>query len=157
MERNPVKKSCSADKWLLYAMEIRTFKPSDQAAVIELWEVSGLTRPWNDPAKDILRKLQVQSEWFFVGEVDCSIVASVMAGYDGHRGWMNYLAVHPDFQRSGYGRKLVEHVEQTLQQAGCPKINLQVRSDNRQAIEFYESIGFRADAVVSLGKRLIAD
>lgn len=138
-------------------MLIRTFQSADEPAVIALWERAGLTRPWNDPHKDIQRKLSVQPDGFLVGLIDNRIMASVMAGYDGHRGWINYLAVDPDFQRGGYGREIMAHAEQMLLRAGCPKINLQIRSENAAVIAFYEALGFKQDPVVSYGKRLIAD
>jgi ribosomal protein S18 acetylase RimI-like enzyme len=138
-------------------MQIRDFQPEDESAVIRLWERAGLTRPWNDPHKDIARKLAVRCGWFLVGLEGGEIVASVMVGYDGHRGWINYLAVDPDLQRQGHGREIMRHAEQLLLAAGCPKINLQVRDDNQSAIAFYERIGFQRDAVVSYGKRLISD
>jgi ribosomal protein S18 acetylase RimI-like enzyme len=94
---------------------------------------------------------------FFVGLLDERLIASVMAGYDGHRGWINYLAVHPDYQRSGFGRMMMQKAEESLRAAGCPKINLQVRSSNVAVIEFYKTLGFKADDVVSLGKRLEPD
>jgi len=81
----------------------------------------------------------------------------VMAGYDGHRGWLNYLAVDPEYQRQGLARQLVQHAEALLLQAGCPKINLQVRSSNQGVIAFYQQLGYGVDEVVSLGKRLIRD
>lgn len=136
---------------------IRPFHPNDQSQVIALWQASGLTRPWNDPVKDIARKLQVRPDWFLVLEVDGAIVASVMVGYDGHRGWLSYLGVLPTAQRQGWGRQLVEHAERLLIAEGCPKLNLQVRGTNTTAIEFYRSLGFNMDDVVSLGKRLIPD
>ena len=138
-------------------MQIRPFQPADEAAVIALWQRSGLTRQWNDPQQDIQRKLQVQSEWFLVGELEGCLIATVMAGYEGHRGWVNYLAVDPDHRRGGHGRALMAHAERLLLEAGCPKINLQIRTDNLEAIAFYERIGFQQDAVVSFGKRLIPD
>ena len=122
-----------------------------------LWEHCGLTRPWNDARKDIARKLAVQPELFFVLDVDGTVVGSVMAGYEGHRGWMNYLAVSPDAQRHGYGRALVEHAERALQAIGCPKLNVQVRSSNSTVIEFYRRLGYVEDSVVSLGKRFEHD
>ena len=82
-------------------MEIRPFQRSDEAALIALWEECRLTRPWNDPRKDIARKLAVQPELFLVGTVNGEIVGSVMAGYEGHRGWVNYLAVAPRARRRG--------------------------------------------------------
>jgi len=138
-------------------IEIRAFRPEDAEFIVNLWNDCGLTVPWNDPRRDIARKLRVQSELFLVAIQDDRIVGSVMAGYEGHRGWINYLAVHPTQQRAGVGSALMERAEELLRAAGCPKINLQVRRTNLQAIGFYESIGFREDDVVSLGKRLEAD
>lgn len=138
-------------------MDIRTFKPEDEAAVVALWEACGLTRAWNDPRKDIARKLAVQPELFLVGVVGGAVVASVMAGYEGHRGWVNYLAVSPRFRGKGLGRALMQHVEKALVERGCPKLNLQVRRSNGEAIDFYKHLGYAEDESVSLGKRLIAD
>lgn len=184
-------------------MNIRPFRPADEAAVIALWQACGLTRPWNDPARDIQRKLQVAPELFLVGEtvgkeiagneaigretveretareesgdgkmtggeivggkMTCDgipggkIVGSVMAGYEGHRGWINYLAVAPRFRQQGYGRQLMEAAETLLRARGCPKINLQVRASNAEVVRFYEAIGFAVDDVVSFGKRLEHD
>ncbi len=138
-------------------MKIRAFEPHDEAAVVALWEACKLTRPWNDPHKDIARKLAVQPELFFVGEDENEIVASVMAGYEGHRGWVNYLAVAPAFRGRGYGRALMQHVETALERRGCPKLSLLVRGSNPDAIAFYHRLGYVQDESVSLGKRLIAD
>lgn len=138
-------------------MQIRPFAPADEPAVIALWERCHLTRPWNDPRKDIARKLQVRPDLFLVGTLDGEVVATVMAGYEGHRGWMNYLAVDPEHQRRGYGRGIVAAAEQLLRDAGCPKINLQVRTTNTEVIAFYQSLGYVLDDVVSLGKRLEHD
>lgn len=138
-------------------MYIRSFIPADSEAVVELWRDCGLVRPWNDPTKDIARKLNVQAEWFLVGTLDDQIVATVMAGYDGHRGWINYLAVAPAFRSQGLGQTIMKEAENRLKAVGCPKINLQIRRDNLSAIQFYERIGFSRDDVVSYGKRLIPD
>ena len=138
-------------------MIIRAFQPVDQAAVIALWEECKLTRPWNDPHKDIARKLEVQPELFLVGTIDDAVMASVMAGYEGHRGWMNYLAVAPRQRGRGFGRALVEHVERLLLERGCPKVGLLVRNSNKEAAEFYRRLGYAQDESISLGKRLIAD
>ena len=141
-------------------LEIRPFKPSDQDDVIRLWQATGLTRPWNDPAKDISRKMKVQPELFIVGIVaneQEQLVATAMCGYDGHRGWVNYLAVAPDAQGRGYGRQIMAHLEAELLALGCPKLNLQVRAENTAALTFYEAAGYKVDAAVSLGKRLIPD
>jgi ribosomal protein S18 acetylase RimI-like enzyme len=96
-------------------------------------------------------------EWFLVGILDGRIVASVMAGYEGHRGWINYLAVHPEHRLQGHGRQIMAEAERLLRTAGCPKINLQVRTNNQPVVAFYERIGYRIDDVVSLGKRLEHD
>lgn len=138
-------------------MQIRPFQPADEAAVIALWKSCGLVVPQNNPAADIARKLRVNPEWFLVGEVEGTVVASCMAGYEGHRGWINYLAVHVDHRRQGLARQIMEHAERLLREAGCPKINLQVRKTNATVIAFYESLGFAVDEVVSLGKRLKDD
>lgn len=127
------------------------------SAVVDLWKLCDLTRPWNDPTKDITRKLTVQPELFLLAEQEGRIIGSVMAGYEGHRGWINYLAVHPDHRRAGLGRQLMAAAEKRLLSLGCPKINLQVRTSNAAAIGFYQSIGFAQDEVVSYGKRLIPD
>jgi ribosomal protein S18 acetylase RimI-like enzyme len=136
---------------------IRSYQVTDESAVIRLWRQCGLTRPWNDPRKDISRKLTVQGEWFLVGEVDGQVVASVMAGYDGHRGWINYLSVDPAHRHRGYATALLDAVEQRFVQAGCPKINLLIRGDNAAVQDFYRRLGFQQDDVVSFGKRLIPD
>ena len=113
--------------------------------------------PWNDPYKDIERKLKVDPDLFLVGENAGSVIATVMAGYEGHRGWINYLAVSPLHQEKGYGRALMEQVEKLLQQRGCPKINLQIREANQDIIAFYEAMGYRCDKSITLGKRLEHD
>ena len=138
-------------------MLIRTFRPDDEAAVVALWRRCDLTRPWNDPRKDIARKLAEQPEGFLVGEIEGRVVATVMVGYDGHRGWINYLGIDPDAQQQGLGRALMDEAERRLRARGCPKINLQVRCTNTQAIEFYRRIGFIQDDVLSFGKRLEHD
>ena len=168
------------------SLTIRPFHTADEADVVALWQACGLTRPWNDPHKDIARKLGVQREWFLVGTVPADqtahglaappsstdaihagearakasppqLIASVMAGYDGHRGWVNYLAVHPAHQRQGHAARLMAQVETLLTAAGCPKLSLQVRQGNDAALAFYETLGYGVDPVVSMGKRLIPD
>lgn len=140
---------------------LRPFEPADTDAVIALWEACGLVRPWNDPRRDIARKRSVQPELFLVAESlegDArEIVGAGMAGFDGHRGWVNYLAVRPDMQGSGLGRAFMVEFERLLTDLGCPKLNLQVRAGNEQVLGFYESLGYLPDHTVSLGKRLIPD
>lgn len=138
-------------------MHIRPYSESDQDAVIALWHQCGLVRPWNDPHKDIARKLTVQRELFLIGELDGKVIASVMAGFEGHRGWVNYLAVSPGLQGRGHGATLMKLVEEKFVQAGCPKVNLLVRSTNTAVLEFYRRLGYAADDAVPLGKRLIPD
>lgn len=138
-------------------MEIRAFTSVDADVVVALWQRCGLTRPWNDPLRDIERKRAMQAEWFLVGTLGGALVATAMAGYDGHRGWVYYLAVAPEHRNQGYGRRLMDEVERLLLAAGCPKINLQIRSDNDGVVAFYEALGYRRDAVASLGKRLVPD
>ncbi len=138
-------------------MQIRAFAPADQDAVIALWQACELTRAWNDPKRDIARKMTTQPELFLVGLLDGQLIASVMAGYDGHRGWVNYLAVSPQHQRQSYARQMMQTAERLLEARGCPKLNLQIRSSNAQVIEFYRRLGYVQDDVVSMGRRLIAD
>lgn len=140
-------------------MLIRPFVENDTEAVVALWEACGLTRPWNDPRRDIARKLRVQPELFLVG-VDAGRddpIATAMAGYDGHRGWVYYVAVAPDRQGERLGADLMAEVEARLIHLGCPKVNIQIRSGNDRVIGFYEHLGFRPDGALGFGKRLIAD
>lgn len=138
-------------------MLIRAFIPADTEAVVQLWNDCGLTRPWNNPYKDIERKLAVQPEMFLIGTENGEIVASAMFGYEGHRGWVNYLAVHLAHQRKGHARELMRYGEAMLKERGCPKLNLQIRSDNVTVIDFYKRLGYANDDTLSLGKRLIPD
>ncbi|WP_395242827.1 GNAT family acetyltransferase [Agromyces sp. MMS24-K17] len=146
------------------AVRIRPFAVPDTEAVVALWRECGLVVPWNDPYRDIERKLQVQPELFLVAEQvpdapdgDAELVGTAMVGYDGHRGWVNYLAVSGALRGGGLGRRLMAEAEHLLLERGCPKLNLQVRSTNTAVIEFYHRLGYEPDAAVSLGKRLIPD
>lgn len=138
-------------------VKIRSYEPEDQEVVVALWEQCGLIRPWNDPRKDIKRKQKAQPELFLVAVEEDRVVATIMVGYEGHRGWVNYLAVDPNCRRRGFGRKLMAEAEERLVQLGCPKVNLQVRNDNDQAMAFYEGIGYLRDDVVTFGRRLERD
>ena len=133
---------------------IRSFQIHDEQEVIDLWHRCSLVVPQNDPKKDIKMKLKMQPELFFVGVILGRIVSTVMSGYDGHRGWLYYLAVDPDFQQNGIGRRMVEKAEKKLRKLGCQKINLQVRNSNKSVIAFYEHIGFGNDDVLGMGKKL---
>ena len=114
-------------------------------------------RPWNDPNKDIDRKLEFQPELFFVGIAGEEISASAMAGYDGHRGSVFYLAVAPNCQGKGYGQQIMAYIETKLTQLGCPKLNIVVRSSNEKVLGFYKALSYSKDEVASIGKRLIPD
>ncbi|CAN5540567.1 GNAT family acetyltransferase [soil metagenome] len=138
-------------------MTIRTYNPDDREAVVDVWRKAGLVRTWNDPHRDIDRKVANDPGGFLVPVEDGQFVGAVMAGYDGHRGWIQYLGVDPSRQRSGIGRALVAAAIELLRGRGCPKINHQVRRTNREVIEFYQRIGFSEDDVLSMGLRLIED
>jgi ribosomal protein S18 acetylase RimI-like enzyme len=138
-------------------MKIRPFQPADEESVIALWHACGLTRPWNDPRRDIQRKLGEQPELFLVATDEERVVGSAMVGFDGHRGWVYYLAVSPQHRMLHIGRTLMQEAEQLLMARGCPKINLLIRSSNAEVIAFYRRLGYTQDDVVSFGKRLIAD
>jgi ribosomal protein S18 acetylase RimI-like enzyme len=138
-------------------MNIKPYHPDNQQAVINLWQACNLVVAWNDPIKDIQRKMLVDPDLFLIGELSEDIVATVMGGYEGHRGWINYLAVSPEHQRKGYARAMMQQVEVLIQQKGSPKINLQVRSNNIDVIQFYQAIGYDIENAVGLGKRLIPD
>ena len=138
-------------------MKIRVYEETDIDEIISLWNECGLVAPQNNPIRDIERKLTVDPDLFLVGLNGHSVVATVMGGYEGHRGWINYLAVKPSEQRKGYGQTIMHEVEALIKQKGCPKINLQVRATNEAVIAFYSAIGYGKDNVVGLGKRLEYD
>ncbi len=138
-------------------MIIKPYHANNQLAVINLWQACHLVVPWNDPLKDIQRKMLVDPDLFLIGQLSGQIVATVMGGYEGHRGWINYLAVSPEHQRKGYARAMMQQVEVLIQEKGCPKINLQVRGTNTDVIQFYQAIGYDVENAVGLGKRLIPD
>jgi ribosomal protein S18 acetylase RimI-like enzyme len=141
----------------IHFMNIRSYQPGDEKAVIRLWKACGLIVPHNNPVRDIQRKLKVKPEWFLVGTKGEQVIASCMAGYEGHRGWINYLAVAPAEQGRGHATEIMAAAEKLLRKAGCPKINLQIRAGNDKVIAFYQHIGFTKDKVISMGKRLEPD
>ena len=141
---------------------IRDFRPEDEAVLIEMWKLSGIYRRWNDPQRDIARKTENMQKTGFglflvVQESSGRIIGSVMAGYDGHRGSVNYLAVHPEAQKQGIGRALMAEVESWCESEHCPKINLLVRTDNQAVKAFYARLGYGVDEVSGLSRRLIED
>jgi len=136
---------------------IRQYRPEDRQGVIEVWKNAGLIRPQNDPSRDIDRKLAYDPEGFLVAEEQGKVIGVVMAGYEGHRGWLQYLGVDPAHQGNRIGRQLVEAAVELLRQRGAPKVNLQIRTTNAKVIAFYEHLGFRLDEVASMGLRLVED
>ena len=136
---------------------IRPYQPEDEEAVIDLWFACDLVTASNNPRRDIERKLEVNPEMFLVGILEGKLVATVMGGYEGHRGWVNYLAVAPNLRRLGIGRRMMEAVERLIVTAGAPKINLQVRAVNEEVVAFYESIGYKVEPILNLGKRFEFD
>lgn len=136
---------------------IRPFILEDTEQVVSLWKNTGLTRPWNDPYKDIQRKMDEEPELFLIGELNGHIIGSAMIGYDGHRGWLYYLAIDEQHRQKGYARELIDAAERLLREKGCPKIHLMVRRDNEHVIGLYEHLGYSEVDTVVLGKRLISD
>jgi glutathione S-transferase len=137
---------------------IRVFQEDDAAPVISLWkQVFADNKPHNDPARVVREKRAIQPDLFFVATNGAAIVGTLMAGYDGHRGWLYALAVAPGYRRQGIGSALVRHAEAALAALGCGKINLQVRASNYQVVAFYRSLGFASEARISLGKLVSPD
>ena len=137
-----------------FKVKVREYDEQDKDQVLELWHACGLVVPQNDPVKDIKRKLKVDPDLFLVGYLGSDIIATVMGGYEGHRGWINYLAVKPTQQRKGYGQIIMQAVEERIIGKGCPKINLQIRSSNEAVIQFYEALGYGVEPVIGMGKRI---
>lgn len=136
---------------------IRTAQADEAEAVIALWTACGLTRPWNDPRADFDRALNTSTATILISGVGRSVEGSVMVGFDGHRGWVYYLAVDPQTRRSGLGRALMAAAQDWLRAQGAPKIQLMVRDDNAEALSFYAALGLEAQPVVVLGRRLDED
>ena len=138
-------------------MKIEPASPKDRDTTIALWEAAGLTRSWNDPGADFEKALANPTSDVLLAREGGDLLGSVMVGFDGHRGWVYYVAVDPALQRRDIGRALMAEAEQLLIERGCPKLNLQVRAGNDAVLAFYASLGYVHDHSVSLGKRLIAD
>ncbi|MBN2565009.1 MAG: GNAT family acetyltransferase [Candidatus Eisenbacteria bacterium] len=136
-------------------MHVRAYRESDHDAVVRLWcEVFPDAPKRNDPARNIAMKLNVQRDLFLVAERQGEIVGTAMAGFDGHRGWVYYVAVSPEARRRGVGTALMREVEKRLVTMGCPKLNLQVRGTNVEVVSFYESLGFAVEDNISMGRQL---
>lgn len=138
-------------------LSIRPFKGADKANVIQLWNDCDLTRPWNNPAKDIDFCLAKPESTLFVGETDGRLIGSIMTGHDGHRGAIYYLAVHPDQQGRNFGRTLVRHAEDWLKKRGVWKVNLMIRDDNESVRDFYTAIGYEEEPRIVMARRLLEE
>lgn len=125
---------------------------SEAEAVIALWQECGLTRPWNDPRQDFERALAWPASTILVARDGVTLLGSAMIGYDGHRGWVYYLAVSPAHQRSGLGRRMMDAAVSWLRDRGAPKIQLMVRTSNAATLDFYAALGFERQEAVTLGK-----
>ncbi len=137
--------------------QIRALTDGDVDQVVDLWHTAGLTRPWNDPRLDIQRARSVWPELLLVAASGDRVVGTAMGGYDGHRGWLYYLATAPTHRGEGIGQRLVAEVESRLVALGCPKVMLMVRADNEPVLEFYDGLGYQRETALLSGKRLIPD
>ena len=138
-------------------IRIRPFIDNDRPAIVSLWNKVFESDPsWNEAAEMIRIKKTVQPELFLVAVLNNQIIGTVMAGFDGVRGWIHRLAVHPSNRRTGVAAELMRVAEEQLQALGCPKVNLQVRSDNEGVVAFYRKQGYEVEPRVSMGKRLKA-
>lgn len=136
-------------------IDIRSYRMDDELEVIQLWKkVFPETPLHNDPLRDIQSKLKIQPGLFLVAVNDRLLVGSAMAGYDGHRGWIYYLAVDPAYRREGIGTALMKEAEGLLAQKSCPKLNLQIRENNSELQAFYEKLGYSVEERISMGKQL---
>ena len=135
-------------------IEIGDLAPHEADAAVALWQTCGLTRPWNDPHADLKLALATPTTTILAGRINGALVATVMTGFDGHRGWVYYLAVSPDHQRAGHGAAMMRAAEDWLRARGVPKLNLMVRGDNFAANGFYEAIGYDRSDVIVLQKFL---
>jgi ribosomal protein S18 acetylase RimI-like enzyme len=134
---------------------IRTYQDSDYAAVVALWAAVFPNDPsWNEPDELIRRKRSVQSNLFWIAEDGDEVLGTVLAGYDGVRGWIYHLAVDPSKRRKGTARLLMKAAEEALESLGCPKINLQVRMNNTDVVDFYKKSGYVVEERVQMGKPL---
>jgi len=136
------------------SLSLRPAGPEDETATIALWRRCGLLVPWNDPAADFRQALACPTSAILLGEQAGDLLGSAMLGFDGHRGWVYYLAVAPERQRQGHGRQLIAAAEAWMRARGVPKINLMVRDSNTAALGFYRALGYADQPVATLGKRL---
>ena len=134
---------------------IRQFAPSDQIELVELWAVCELLQSWNDPLEDIHLCVTTPSSELVVADSAGQLIGSAMLGHDGHRGWVYYLAVHPNWQRNGIGRSLMSYAEGWMDQRQVPKIQAMIRADNLPVRGFYRRLGYQDNDVQVVEKFLI--
>jgi len=134
------------------ALAIADIADADVAEVVALWQRCGLTRPWNDPPGDIALARRNPNSTVLVGREGGEIVATAMVGHDGHRGWVYYVAVDPDWRMKGFGSAMMDAAEAWLRAAGVPKLQLLVRRENAKAGAFYQSIGYEEAHTVVFAK-----
>lgn len=133
-------------------MKIRTYKTSDKNSVISLWKkVFNPQKPHNDPKTAIDMKTKHNDGLFFIAKENNQVIGTIIAGFDGHRGWLYSLALHPQHRRKGIGSKLVKKAIGELKKLGCLKVNLQINSDNDEVVEFYKKNGFLIEDRISMG------
>ena len=135
---------------------IREFEDGvDRAQVVEVWQrVFGYETAHNEPNFAINKKLAMRDGLFFVAAVGEKVVGTIMAGYDGHRGWIYSVAVLPEYRRRGVGTRLTRHAEERLKSLGCPKINLQILQENKAVEAFYRKLGYDTEQRISMGKKI---
>lgn len=139
-------------------LNIREFRISDESDVTRIWqEAFPDDPPRNQPALIIRRKLKTQRELFLVGEIHGVVVATLLGGYDGFRCWVYHVAVSTPYRHKGYGRQMMQTAERMLTSRGCPKLNIQVRSHNREVVEFYKRLGYAVEDHISMGKLLLTE
>lgn len=137
------------------ALTIRPYQDHDESGVVALWRAAFASTPArNEPLSVIRRKREVQPDLFLVGEVEGDVVATVIAGYDGHRGWVYHVAVAANVRRHGYGRAVMAAAEAQLRALGCAKLNLQINRSNAEVVAFYEALGYAVEDRISMGKPL---
>ena len=138
-------------------MAFRDIEAGDVEGVVALWRACGLTRPWNDPYKDISFARSGENSTILVGEHEDGIAASAMVGHDGHRGMLYYVAVDPSRQRLGLGKQAVRAAEDWLHQRGVWKVNLLVRAENDAIRGFYEALGYEVSPVFCMARKIVRD